>query len=110
MTQDKKEFLRIEPLTRMAIEIDDADAVIDFWHHFELEVPEYLQKAADDFLKSPNLTTQNIFRVALCKAISEGKEPIFKDEVFLAIKKNTDKVVFHAEFSQELEKIIEENN
>lgn len=95
-------------LTDLRIEPDDAAAVLDFWHHFELDVPTYLTEAIELFRQDPNLDTQDKFRSALCKAISEGREDIFEDEIFIEIKKNTDKIYFNDQFYSQLKETLSE--
>jgi hypothetical protein len=100
--------VNIEKLKEVKIDPSDAEAVLDFWHHFELHVPDYLDNALKSFVANPNVDTQDQFRGALCQAINEGKEDIFQDELFKAIRESSDKVLFNFKFHQQLEENISE--
>jgi hypothetical protein len=99
----------LDPLKEVKIESDDAMNVVEFWQHFKLSMPEDLAKAAQNFMENSTVETQNEFRLAICKAVVDGKESIFEDEVFKKIKFNASKILFHSNFSSELEKVLDEN-
>jgi hypothetical protein len=66
--------------------------------------------AANAFKADPTPVTQNTFRVELCRALLEGKESVFQDEVFKLINQNTAQIVYHAEFTRQLEETLAEGN
>ena len=100
----------INKLENIKIESGDVEAILDFWKHFELETPDYLIKAAQDFRSDQNIETQDALRVAICKAIHEGKEDIFQDELFQVIKSSSDQVLFHSQFKEQLEETLVSDN
>jgi len=100
--------VNVHKLTNLKIDPSDAKGVLDFWLHFDLHLPDYLQKAADNFEQNPNVDTQDTFRGALCKALHEGKEDVFQDDLFKAIRQNSDKVLFNYQFLEQLEDQIGE--
>lgn len=86
------EGIKLDALTEVVIDINDVKNGMNFFKHFNLEVPELLKKAIEDFEKEPNIETQNEFRIAFCKTILQGTEEIYKDEVFELIKVNMAKI------------------
>ena len=107
---NEERFLVVEPLKEVAIEGEDAVNVLEFFKAFDAVAPQALVDAAHAFKESPTPQTQNQFRVELCRALMEGKEPVFQDEVFKLINQNTSQVVYHHEFNRQLEETLAEGN
>jgi hypothetical protein len=110
MSQEEstEKFLVVEPLKEVVIETDDAKNVIEFFEHFNLSVPQYLTDAVSAFEKDQTPVTQNQFRVALCKALTEGTESLYSDDIFKLIRQNTSQIVFYNEFNEQLEEALSE--
>lgn len=108
--QQEERFLVVEPLKEVTIEGDDAVAVLEFFKAFDAVAPQALVDAAESFKVNPTPETQNVFRVELCRALLEGKEPVFQDEVFKLINQNTAQVVYHHEFNKQLEETLAEGS
>jgi hypothetical protein len=107
-TEKEECFLVVEPLKEVTIEPEDCTNVIEFFTHFNLAVPAYLTEAVTSFASDQNTETQDVFRVALCRALLEGKEDIFQDEIFKLINQNTVKVVELNEFTVQLKEMLTE--
>lgn len=101
--------MTIYRLEDLKIEANDVDGVLDFWKHFQLDTPDYLKKAAEDFRLEQNIETQHALRVAICKAIHEGKEDIFQDELFNVIKTKSDQIYLQSQFEEQLEETLNNN-
>ena len=108
MSQEEttEKFLVVEPLKEVVIEVDDAKNILEFFEHFSLSVPAYVTEAITAFEKEQTLDTQNKFRVAFSKAINEGKEALFSDDIFKLIRENTKQIVFYNEFTEQLEEAL----
>lgn len=111
--------LSVKPLSTLNIEADDARNVREFFNHFELKIPDYLENALKNyevgyeaFKKSGGksdaptpdiLYAQDQVRVQLCRAMVEHESPVFKDDLFKVVIENSKQIAFAAFFEKELE-------
>jgi hypothetical protein len=99
-----------EVAKKVVISADDAKAALEFWKFFEMQPPEDLTKAVEDFCQSPVFENQQSFKLALTKAITESDHPAFNDQVFEKIKTQCAEVAFKMEFEKNLEKELSTDN
>jgi hypothetical protein len=99
-------FVKIDSLTEVYIDADSCGDVIEFFNHFQLKLPETLVEAANAFIANSNVETQDVFRLELCAALSNGKEEIFNDETFRLIGNNAKSILFHNYFIKHLEETL----
>lgn len=93
-------------LQKIVITPEDCNAALDFWRHFNIPIPSYLQEAFDGFSKDPSFDNQEVMKLALCKAISETDHEAFKDEMFGQIVTETSSVTFEMQFDQDFEETV----
>lgn len=117
--------LSVKPLSTLNIEADDARNVREFFNHFELKIPDYLDTALKNYenqydafkkgggkTESPTgeiLDAQNQVRVQLCRAMVEHESPVFKDDLFKVVIENSKQIAFAAFFDKELEDELKKN-
>lgn len=115
--EDSKTNFQPEPLTEITTDTDDCRNVLDFFQHFKIEIPAYLSKAIDNYeavlgSSEPELAkldAQNHFRIALCKAMIESDHPLFKDELFDTVIKNSTETVFLANFDEQVQTALKKD-
>lgn len=122
MENSSENNLQVEPLDEINTDQEDCNNVRDFFYHFKIDMPEYLENAISEYetaLKQSNaivkedynkdrglIEAQNVFRVSLCRAMVESDHPLFKDELFKTVIANSDKVVFTANFDKQISEAL----
>jgi hypothetical protein len=110
-----------EPLKEVLTDKDDVFVVFDFFKTWDIDIPEYLKTACDEYSsvleKSESdrvdeqqiIAAQNVFRVALCRAIYEVKdEPVFQEELLHNAVENSRQIVLFDDFNNSIEKDLTE--
>ena len=92
--------------TTVVISPEDCNAVLDFWHHFSIPVPEELQAAISAFAEDASLANQNSVRLEISKAIVNSDHEAFKEDMFQKIVEECAGVTFDMQFDKELEKTL----
>lgn len=114
--EDNKTNFQAEPLTEITTDTDDCRNVRDFFQHFKIEIPSYLAKALDEYESTlqgqgpeqAKLDAQNSFRLALCQAMIESDHPLFKDELFGTVIKNSTETLFVSNFDKQVNDTLTE--
>lgn len=107
---DKEEAAEVTELEKIVISPEDCNAAIDFWRHFNIPIPSYLQDAIDRFSKEVTFANQEIVKLALSKSISETDHEAFKDEMFRKIVEETSAVTFEMQFDKDFEATVSVDN
>ncbi|NBW56913.1 hypothetical protein EBR43_03850 [bacterium] len=110
-----------EPLKEVLTDKDDVFVVFDFFKTWDIEIPDYLKKACNEYSslleqaesnkveEEQIVTAQNIFRVALCRAIYDVKdEPVFQEELLHNAVENSRQIVLFDDFNNSIEKDLTE--
>lgn len=120
MSNDTDNKFQREPLKEHLTDRDDVYVVFDFFKTWDMDVPEYLKKASDEYSKmldkpvheiSENdlISAQNSFRVALCRAIYDFKdEPVFQEELLSNAVENARQIVLFNDFNSSIEQSLSE--
>lgn len=91
---------------KVVISPEDCNAALDFWRHFNIPIPDYLQKNFEKFSAEPNFENQELVKLGLVKAISETEHEAFKDEMFSKIVEECAGVTFDMQFDQDFENTV----
>lgn len=118
MDRSTENNFQVESLTEVVTDLEDCKNVRDFFTHFKIHMPDYLNSAIVNYeavlettrsftkeektVSKKLLEAQNIFRVSLCKAMVESDHPLFKDELFKTVIGNSEEVVFCANFDEQI--------
>lgn len=97
--------------TEIVINKDDARNVRDFFKHFNVVVTPNLEAVCARLEKLPEITfgDQQDFKIALCEAMVTSDHPMFKDELFAEVIKNSERAVFDANFKRAVEETLDVN-
>lgn len=93
-------------LTKIVISAEDIKNIEEFFNHFRIEIPDFLQKQLDVFNNNPNAYTlddQKLLRAELAHAIVSSDHELMKDGVFSNIVANCDKEWFDTQFNRDFE-------
>jgi uncharacterized protein (DUF1786 family) len=84
---------------------EDMRNVREFFNHFNIDMPEYLDKTILSVEKENEITlqSQKNFKTSLVRAISESNHELFKDSLFEEIVPECEKEWYEAQFSQDFE-------
>lgn len=102
MSEQQKNTIGEEDKT-VLVSGEDCLSALDFWRHFNIEIPANLQAAVDAFSKDPTFENQEKVKLEVCKAISETQHEAFKDEMFSRIVEECAGVTFDMQFDTDLE-------
>lgn len=87
---------------KVVISQDDTKNVVEYFSHFNIQMPDYLKTAADQFDAEPTFANQQLFKLNLCKAMLESQHESFKDEMFDTVKENASKAMYDLQFDYDL--------
>jgi len=91
---------------QIVITPEDCESAINFWTHFGIPLPPALLNAAKAFSTSQTFENQELFKLQICKAITESNNNAFSDEMFSKIVEECHNAAFEIEFDKDLEKIL----
>ena len=97
---------------KVVVNQEDIQNIEDFFKHFRIPIPNYLQQQIDVFKQDPNNYTydkQCVLKSELAHAISESDHELFKDELFSNVIKNCAKEWYDTQFNRDLESALSEN-
>lgn len=91
------------------LSIEDINNVEEFFRHFSIPIPKYLQDQIDIYkanLSSYSLENQERFKAELSRAIIESDHELLQDDIFSNIKHFCDEVWYNAQFERDLEEVL----
>lgn len=94
-----------EETNKVVINQEDIKNIEDFFNHFRIEIPSYLQTELEVFKNDPNNYTydkQCKLKTELAHAIVSSDHELFKDDLFANVIKNCNKEWFDAQFDRDL--------
>jgi len=98
MSQEKED-------NKVLINQEDIKNIEDFFNHFRIEIPNFLQAELDVFKNNPdeyNLDKQAKLKSELGHAIISSDHELFKDDLFVNVMKNCNKEWFDTQFDRDI--------
>lgn len=98
-----------QELTEIVINKEDVDNIENFFKHFSIELPKYLQEQFSTYRESGDkysLADQQRLKEELCKALALSEHELLKDELFSSVISRCEDVWFHAQFTRDLEESL----
>ena len=92
--------------TKVVVSAEDIKNIEEFFSHFRIDIPAYLQTQLDVYRAAPDeytLDKQKLLRAELAHAIVSSDHELMKDGVFTNIVENCDKEWFDAQFNRDFE-------
>lgn len=95
---------------------DDISNIENFFSHFKLPLPKYLQDQIDVWKSNPegfNEDNQKEMVAALSRAVLESDHEIFSNDVWKGILKECDETYYNSQFDKDLQEALsaeEEDN
>jgi hypothetical protein len=105
MSEKQDDILGQEDKT-ILVSAEDCNAALDFWRHFNIEIPSALQDAVTSFEKDATFENQQKVKLEFCKAIAETDHEAFKDEMFSKIREECADTTFNMQFDKDLESTL----
>ncbi len=117
MDSKEQEKIQVEPLTEVYVDNSDIQSIRDFFEHFTIALPDYLENAMADFEtaitknedKDVLLQKQNAVRVELCRAMVESESPVFKNPLLDVVIKNSQNILFNAKFDEQVKEHLKKD-
>ena len=100
-------------LTEIVVNKEDIENLENLYTHFRIQMPSDLKEQIEIFNSDPSnysVAAQNDLRVALCKCLISSNHELFTDELFNEVIENAEKIVFNADFKNDLEEVLSENS
>lgn len=94
---------------KVVISPKDCQSALDFWKHFNIPVPNELQRAIQNFNIDPSFQNQERVKYEVCRAISTSDHAAFKDDYFVKIVEECAAVTYSMSFDKELEETLTED-
>lgn len=91
---------------KVVLSEDDCLDIIGFWREFNLDVPENLHKALNNFIENPTIENQDAIKNELCKEISAGNHVMLKDPALCDVISETFKVGFNNTFDKDVDQLL----
>lgn len=85
---------------------EDAAGALDFWHYFNIPIPEPMQKAFDNFIRDPSYENVQELKLQVTTAIATSDHDAFKDEIFTRIRKECADVSYNMVFDKQMSNIL----
>lgn len=98
---------------KVVLSKDDMSNIEGFYKHFEEKMPDYMAKEIEFFKANEDTFTiadQKRFRAAVAKAMMEFKHKIMENPVWQGIYGNCDEEQFNAQFDEDLENALREED
>ena len=111
MDTNEQEKIQVEPLTEVYVDGSDIQSIRDFFEHFTIPLPDYLEVALKDFEstimagnaeKDVLLQKQNAVRVELCRSMVESESAVFKNPLLDVVIQNSQNILFNAKFDEQV--------
>lgn len=108
MSEEQVNGALVEKDTKVVLSPEDCNAALDFWKHFEIQVPQAMQTAFDNFATNQTFENQEKLKLEVCRAISAADHEAFKDEMFQRIVEECSGVTFDMQFDKDFEATVTE--
>lgn len=98
-----------EEVNKVVINQEDIKNVEDFFNHFRIEIPKFLQAELDVFKDDPesyNLDKQAKLKSELAHAIVSSDHELFKDDLFVNVMKNCNKEWYDTQFDRDINDVF----
>ena len=96
---------------KVVISSEDIKNIEEFFNHFRIPIPTYLQEQLNTYKTAPDeytLDNQKTLKSELAHAIVSSDHELLKDGVFDNIISNCDKEWFETQFNRDLENELSE--
>lgn len=117
MDTNEQEKIQVEPLTEVYVDGSDIQSIRDFYEHFGILLPDYLETALKNFEsastsgaeKETMLQLQNCVRVELCRSMVESESAVFKNPLLDVVIQNSQNILFNAKFDEQVKEHLKKD-
>lgn len=118
MDNNEQEKIQVEPLTEVYVDSSDMQSIRDFYEHFKIQMPSYLEDALKSFEtisaaspsdKTAMLDAQNKVRVELCRSMVESESEVFKNPLLDVVQSNSQEILFNAKFDEQVREVLQKD-
>lgn len=96
----------IERSREVVISAADCHECMKFFTFFEVEMPDKLKAAFQNFINDQTYENQEELKICLAEVVITSNHPVFKDEVFAQVIPETKEVYDQLLFERELDKCL----
>lgn len=89
------------------IELKDLDVIDRFFGHFELDTPQYLAKAIEEYKSVQDLKTEKNLKLNLLKAVIDNRGKVEGlDDLFTPVINAAGEMAYNLQFDKDLEDVL----
>ncbi len=83
---------------KVVLSSEDIKNVNEYFKHFSIPMPNYLEESLNKFNESQTLENQKFLKLQICKVLIESQHESFRDQMFDTVKETANKARYDLQF------------
>ena len=91
---------------KVAISSEDVKNIRDYFKHFDITLPDYLEQALVQFDGDQSMINQKFLKMKLCAAILESKHESFQNKMFDQVKDTSKQALYDLQYEFDVNDVL----